>query len=72
MKNAQYQISAAGNTLAPLYFLLKEKGYILTKKDNKLIAENEKARLVAEDLLTLGGLVLLFENKGKNWRVDDD
>lgn len=67
----KYLLASGSNTLGPAYFLLKEKGYIVSMHDHFCVAEKENLRVVAEDWLQLAGLVMLYENKGENWRVDD-
>lgn len=65
-------LAAAGNTIAPMYFLLIEKGYKVNRKDEKWRAKKGQASFIASDLLQLGGLVLLFEHKGNQWRIEDE
>ncbi len=67
----KYRLSAAGNILPPIYYTILEKGYSIKAEDGFWIAENEKAILTGDDLMDLAGLILLFEEKGENWEVDD-
>lgn len=67
----KYHLASGSNTLGPAYFLLKEKGYTVSMHYHFCVAENENLRVMAEDWLQVAGLVMLYENKGENWRVDD-
>ncbi|MEZ4886758.1 MAG: hypothetical protein R3E32_18665 [Chitinophagales bacterium] len=68
----KFRLAAASNILVPIYYLLTEKGYTITDDGKMWLAENEKVVLIAEDTLALAGMVYLYENKGEDWRVDDD
>jgi len=63
---------AAGNVVPPIYYLLKEKGFEIRKEEIGWIAENENQQFIAENIIELAGLIYLVENKGNNWKVDDD
>ncbi|KAA3632154.1 MAG: hypothetical protein DWQ02_15175 [Bacteroidetes bacterium] len=67
----KYTLSAAGDILPPIYYTIIEKGYSIKAEEGFWIAENEKAKLIGDDLMDLAGLILLFEEKGENWVVDD-
>lgn len=71
------KIATAGNTLVPAYLALVAKGYTVTCNP----ANNEAGELwqavlgentfIAEDTVTLLGLVALYENRGESWKASD-
>lgn len=65
-------IAAAGNTEPPVYKLIKDKGYMVVREGDYLIAKKEGLVFKAQGALELGGLIFLYENKGDKWRVNDD
>lgn len=71
MMKRKYNLTAAGNTIAPTYYLLIEKGYSIALKDEYWFAENDTVRISADDLLALAGLVSLYEQKGESWQIED-
>ncbi len=68
------QLNAAGNTLIPGILLIRELGYSLTidKKKSLCIAEKDGNSFIANDPVTVLGLIKLFEVRGENWRASDD
>jgi len=68
----QFKLASAGNTEPPIYFLLIEKGYEISINGEYWIAENSTSKFTAYNVLELAGLIMLYENKGKNWHVNDD
>ncbi|MBL7808711.1 MAG: hypothetical protein JNN28_12900 [Saprospiraceae bacterium] len=68
----KFYLASASNTLPPIYYLLKEKGYTIRVENTFWVAENETTNFCSEDLLMLAGLVFLYENKGEDWRIDDE
>ncbi len=66
-------IAAAGNTLAPALACIRASGYTVTAAPHgKLLrAEGPTATLIADDLLSLLGLVKLHEMRGLEWRPTD-
>jgi hypothetical protein len=70
-------IATAGNVLVPAYLALREKGYRVTRVvDRREKAETWRAlkpgeEFIAEDPLSLLGLVALFETRGVGWRAAD-
>ena len=65
-------LSVAGNLIPPLYDLIIEKGYEIRYSGEFILAKNENIELKAYDLIELGALVFLYENKGLNWKVNDE
>jgi hypothetical protein len=71
-------IAAAGNVLVPAYLALREKGYTLNRtlgsgdKDPTLWCATKGAnRFLAEDVLSLLGLVAMQEVRGNSWKATD-
>ncbi len=70
-------IAAAGNTLVPAYLALRQKGYRVHRDPPRRgcpelwYAEAGARRFVAEDPVTLLGLVALWETRGDNWQAGD-
>lgn len=65
-------IAVAGNIVPPIYHLILEKGYEIKWKGEYIVAAKEDIELKAYDLIELGAIVFLYENKGLNWKVNDD
>ena len=70
-------IATAGNVLVPAYLALREKGYRVTRVVNRREkaetwrALKPGAEFIAEDPLSLLGLVSLFETRGVSWQAED-
>ena len=65
------RIAAAGNTEPPIYHLILKKGFLIEIRDEYLVAIKDDMEFVADTMVELAGLILLIENKGENWKVDD-
>lgn len=72
-------IVSAGNVLVPAYLALLQKGYRVTRKPVRRSDDCEswhasKAgnRFMAEDPLSLLGIVALYETRGACWKASDD
>jgi hypothetical protein len=72
-------IVSAGNVLVPAYLALVEKGYRVTRVKTGRADDPEEwcatkgaAQFVAEDPLSLLGLVAMREVRGRAWRAADD
>ena len=69
-------IATAGNVLVPAYLALREKGYRVTRVVNRREkaetwrALKPGAEFIAEDPLSLLGLVSLFETRGVSWQAE--
>lgn len=69
------RIAAAGNTLAPALGILQKLGYTVTQDksaERQYRAENDTCIFVADDPLTLLGLVKIYEERGANWQPSDE
>jgi hypothetical protein len=71
------KIASAGNTVVPAYLSLLEKGYRVSRRacgdrEETWQAVKGNQEFIAEDTLSLLGLVALFEVRGVNWRAADD
>jgi hypothetical protein len=70
-------IATAGNVLVPAYLALGTKGYRVTRVvDKRQPAETWRAvkageEFIAEDPLSLLGLVALYEARGAGWQAED-
>jgi hypothetical protein len=73
MNDHRTTIAAAGNTLASALACIRASGYAVTVEPNgKLLrAVGTAATLLAEDLLSLLGLVKLYEVRGPEWKPTD-
>jgi hypothetical protein len=72
-------VVSAGNVLVPAYLTLVEKGYRVTRSKTGRRGDPEEwratkgsARFVAEDPLSLLGLVAMYDARGKAWPASDD
>lgn len=71
------RIVGAGNTLTPAYLTLVARGYRVRREKHAdgsgetWTAENDNAKLVADDLLSLLGLAMIRETRGENWMAAD-
>ncbi|MGJ5019067.1 hypothetical protein [Bradyrhizobium oligotrophicum] len=69
-------IAAAGNTEIPAYLTLIKLGYEIDRRyesDGELwSATKGTLQLVAESLLQLLGLALMYMERGAYWQADDD
>ncbi|HJZ90664.1 MAG TPA: hypothetical protein VKE40_07295 [Gemmataceae bacterium] len=71
-------IVSAGNVLVPAYLALVAKGYRVTRAKTGRREDPEEwratkgaARFVAEDPLSLLGLVAMREARGRRWEASD-
>lgn len=75
MVTKKTHISAAGNTEVPSYLVLTNKGYSVSKLEQKnteiWIAENDSVKIKAESPIELLGLVSMVEYRGKDWKASD-
>ncbi len=65
-------IAVSGNIVPPIYHLILEKGFKIKRKGEYIVAAKEYIELKACDFIELGALVFLYENKGVNWKVNDE
>jgi hypothetical protein len=70
------KIASAGNTIVPAYLALLEKGYRVSRvgvdeHGETWQALKESEEFIAEDPLTLLGLVALYEARGAAWQAPD-
>jgi hypothetical protein len=70
------KIASAANTIVPAYLALLEKGYRVSRvgvdeREETWQALKESEEFVAEDPLTLLGLVALYEMRGTAWQAPD-
>ena len=71
----KFTIATAGSVLVPAYLVLRGKGYRITR----VVEENVETwramkpgeEFIAEDPLSLLGLVSLYEARGPAWRAED-
>ena len=72
------RIVSAGNTIVPACLVIRDKGYIISKDDGPGVSEEtwratkDDIELVAEDPLSLLGLVAMYEARGTTWKATDD
>lgn len=78
-KTATFKIAVAGNTINPALLILQNKGYEIGLEPNKneneyetWWAEKENRLFIANDALTLLGLVSIWENRGENWQTKEN
>jgi hypothetical protein len=71
-------IATAGNVLVPAYLALLTKGYAVNRitlgnedEPSEWCATKGAYRFLAEDVLSLLGLVALHETRGDSWRASD-
>ena len=72
----QVKIASAGNTIVPAYLALLAKGYWVTRLGVREREETWQAlkgseEFIAEDPVSLLGLVALYEVRGIGWKADD-
>ena len=66
------KISSSGNVEPPLYQIIRNKGFTIDLKDEIWIARKDHLELRGDNIFELAGLILLYENSGSKWTVDDD
>lgn len=69
------RIAAAGNTLAPALGILQKLGYAVTRDksaEQQYQAEDDICIFVADDPVTLLGLVKIYEERGADWQPSDE
>ena len=66
------QISLAANTMAPAYLAILSKGFVVTTSGDMMVAEKGQHRFVAEEPVSLLGLIALAEVRGEEWQASDD
>lgn len=70
-------IANAGNVVVPAYLALRSKGYSMHRerhndgREETWFAESDSIRFVAEDPVTLLGLVAMAESRGNDWKATD-
>jgi hypothetical protein len=72
-------LADAGNTLVPAYLALLQRGLSVCREPSAVtdsgmlwVAESAGHRFVAEDLVTLLGLVAIHQTRGPNWQASDE
>ena len=68
----KYHLMAAGNTEPPVFELIKEMGFAISKKSDSWRAEHENLRVGGKSPLELLALITLNQAKGEHWRISDD
>ena len=73
---AALTLATAGNVLAPAYLVLRAKGYDISREqsargDEHWIATGPLGRFIAEDTISLLGLVAVAEARGPQWQASD-
>ncbi|MFZ4875854.1 hypothetical protein ACL9RI_12265 [Janthinobacterium sp. Mn2066] len=69
------RIAVAGNTLAPALGVLNKLGYTVTRDktaEQQYQAEDDTCIFVADDPVTLMGLVKIYEERGADWQPSDE
>jgi len=72
-------LADAANTMVPAYLVLLHRGLLVSRDSSFMthsggswVAEDSGHRFVAEDLVTLLGLVALYETRGPDWQASDE
>lgn len=69
-------LADAANVLVPAVLALRERGFIVSRRDSEgqeeWWAERSDLLLVAEDPLRLLGLAALREQRGSGWEAKDE
>lgn len=72
------RIASAGNTVVPAYLALLAKGYLVSRDplapgsaEETWRAQGDGLEFLAEDPVTLLGLVAMFETRGTDWKASD-
>jgi len=66
------QISSVANTMTPAYLAILSKGFTVTAGGDLMVAEKGSHRFVAEEPVSLLGLIALVEVRGWEWQAHDD
>ena len=76
--NSKPTNASAANVIVPAYLALQQKGYHVwcegsadVSGEDTWYAENSCCRFVAEDPVTLLGLVAMYETRGDDWTASD-
>ena len=71
--NNKMHLFFTSNVIIPIHDLIIEKGYKISKLDNGFwLAENDQYRFSGDSIEQIGSLIFLIENKGKDWKSQDD
>ena len=72
-------LTDAGNTIVPAYLALLQRGLSVHREPSAVtdsgtlwVAEVAGHQFVAEDPVTLLGLVAMYETRGPEWQASDD
>ena len=66
------EIAAAANTVVPAVLVLESLGYVVTQVGSLFVATDGNERFVADDPVTVLGLVKLIETRSWSWRASDE
>ena len=66
------QIAAAGNTVVPAVLALESLGYTVVVDGSLVVATTDTERFVADDPITVLGLVKLIETRSWDWKASDE
>ncbi|RYG60377.1 hypothetical protein EON80_24785 [bacterium] len=74
--DSKLRIFTAGNVFVPAYLALKQKGFTVweegTAERETWYAEDATRLFIAEDPLSLLGLVAMHETRGDDWMAEDE
>ncbi|HLY80285.1 MAG TPA: hypothetical protein VKQ70_12970 [Caulobacteraceae bacterium] len=65
------RLASAANLLTPAYLTLLDRGYDLRQEGDLLIAARGGDTFMAEDPITLLGVIAIAEARGENWQATD-
>lgn len=65
-------LAAAANLLTPAYLTLLSKGYSVHPEGQFVVAVRGADRFMAEDPITLVGVVVIAEARGEEWQATDE
>lgn len=66
------KIAAAANVMAPAWLAILAKGFRVELREPYLVAVRGNDEFVAEDPITLLGLIAVVEARGENWQATDE
>jgi hypothetical protein len=67
------RIATAGNVEVPAYSVILSKGYTVERQsEDLLVAKKDGNSYLAEDAISLLGIVMVGELRGEDWHATDD
>jgi hypothetical protein len=66
------RLASAANLLTPAYLTVIDRGYAVGKDGDMLTATKGDDTFIAEDPISLLGIIAVAEARGENWQATDE